>query len=533
MKAGVDDTVIIHTEAIHATAARQEGGVLLTVKDHWGETTGLVQDGEKGDTGATGPQGPKGDTGATGATGPQGPQGIQGVTGPQGPKGDTGATGPQGPKGDAGATGPQGPKGDTGPAGPQSPQGEKGEKGDKGDSGDVPTKTSELTNDSGFITAADVPSPSSASPLMNNTASAGSSAAYARGDHVHPKDTSKADLASPTFTGTPKAPTAAAGTNTTQIATTAFVKAAVDNSLGLPIKVIKYGATDQETRDKIWAAWNNECILIAYKTAQPHEIGIMSNYMGTQDVAYFRVVNDTDYPGKDVVWTANIYNYSVTNTIAWSSHTITAADRSLAEESHDHAAGDITSGTLPVGRGGTGQTSAANAANAFLNALSTGSSTPVDADYYISQYVGGGTTTTTYHRRPVSALWSYIKGKADALYAALTHDHAAGDITSGTLGVARGGTGKASWTANYAVITGTSATGAFQQRAITNNTANTTALTRSTNLVTMNTLSYGLNRTTAVQAADTNYTTYMARGEALVASDTTPTNNGQIAWVYG
>jgi len=35
----------------------------------------------------------------------------------------------------------------------------------------------------------------------------------------------------PTFTGTPKAPTAAAGTNTTQIATTAFVQAAVDSKL--------------------------------------------------------------------------------------------------------------------------------------------------------------------------------------------------------------------------------------------------------------------------------------------------------------
>jgi hypothetical protein len=35
----------------------------------------------------------------------------------------------------------------------------------------------------------------------------------------------KADLASPTFTGTPSAPTAASGTNTTQIATTAFVQA--------------------------------------------------------------------------------------------------------------------------------------------------------------------------------------------------------------------------------------------------------------------------------------------------------------------
>ena len=39
----------------------------------------------------------------------------------------------------------------------------------------------------------------------------------------------KAPLVGPTFTGTPVAPTATAGTNTTQLATTAFVKTAVDN----------------------------------------------------------------------------------------------------------------------------------------------------------------------------------------------------------------------------------------------------------------------------------------------------------------
>jgi len=38
-----------------------------------------------------------------------------------------------------------------------------------------------------------------------------------------------APISSPTFSGTPTAPTATAGTNTTQIATTAFVKTAVDN----------------------------------------------------------------------------------------------------------------------------------------------------------------------------------------------------------------------------------------------------------------------------------------------------------------
>ena len=49
--------------------------------------------------------------------------------------------------------------------------------------------------------------PSSASPQMDGTASAGSSALYARGDHVHPSDSSKADaattLAGPLFGGLP------------------------------------------------------------------------------------------------------------------------------------------------------------------------------------------------------------------------------------------------------------------------------------------------------------------------------------------
>ena len=53
----------------------------------------------------------------------------------------------------------------------------------------------------------------------------------------------------------------------------------------------------------------------------------------------------------------------------------------------------------------------ANGVSTLLNQLTIGKDTPVDDDYFISQYVGGGTTTTTYHRRPVSALANYIKGK--------------------------------------------------------------------------------------------------------------------------
>lgn len=97
--------------------------------------------------------------------------------------------------------------------------------------------------------------------------------------------------------------------------------------------------------------------------------------------------------------------------------------------------GKIQTGTwqatpIDAARGGTGQTSLVNSANVLLNALTTGSSVPVDNDYYISQYVNGGTTTTTYHRRPMSKLWEYIQGKIDTDHKYVLR---AGDSMTGTL----------------------------------------------------------------------------------------------------
>lgn len=73
-------------------------------------------------------------------------------------------------------------------------------------------------------------------------------------------------------------------------------------------------------------------------------------------------------------------------------------------------------GTLGVGNGGTGQTTAQAAANAFINALSTGTSVPTDNDYFITQYVGGGTSNTGYYRRKISTIWNYINGKIQSTY---------------------------------------------------------------------------------------------------------------------
>ena len=70
-------------------------------------------------------------------------------------------------------------------------------------------------------------------PIVDGTAAVGTSLLYSREDHVHPTDTTRAALASPTFTGSPSLPTGSIGVtqspgnNTTALATTAFVTAAV------------------------------------------------------------------------------------------------------------------------------------------------------------------------------------------------------------------------------------------------------------------------------------------------------------------
>lgn len=121
-------------------------------------------------------------------------------------------------------------------------------------------------------------------------------------------------------------------------------------------------------------------------------------------------------------------------------------------------------------------------------------------------------------------------GKKPADFATADHKHSADDITSGTLPVSRGGTGATTFTSGYALIG--NGTSAVTGRAITNLTSTGAALTANTNLITANTLHYMMNRTGSVAAANTSYTTLMARGSSLHSAQTSPTINGAIAWQY-
>lgn len=63
---------------------------------------------------------------------------------------------------------------------------------------------------------------------------------------------SYAPLASPAFTGTPTAPTATSGTNTTQIATTAYVVSAIDSKLTSTTKLSNASSDATETSGRVY-----------------------------------------------------------------------------------------------------------------------------------------------------------------------------------------------------------------------------------------------------------------------------------------
>ena len=129
----------------------------------------------------------------------------------------------------------------------------------------------------------------------------------------------KATIASPTFTGTPKAPTAAAGTDTTQLASTAFVKAAVAAA-----PILGVGQTWQNlTASRVAATTYTN------NTGRPIMICVGASGLGTSGIEVTVnglpvIGNTTDsYSGTDrasvsvVIPDTNTYSITANGTITW------------------------------------------------------------------------------------------------------------------------------------------------------------------------------------------------------------------------
>lgn len=101
----------------------------------------------------------------------------------------------------------------------------------------------------------------------------------------------------------------------------------------------------------------------------------------------------------------------------------------FASKSHSHDDRYYTEAEMDGKLNSKSNTNHTHDASTLINALGTGAAAPTDPDYIITQWVGGGTSNTTWVRRPMSALWNYIKSKADAVYSAKSHTHTKSQIT--------------------------------------------------------------------------------------------------------
>jgi hypothetical protein len=115
---------------------------------------------------------------------------VQGPQGAAGPQGVVGATGVQGAQGVPGVAGPPGPSAVSANAG----------------------NAATLGTDS-LIFVPPLPAGSNATPTMAGAAAAGAATAWARGDHVHPTDTSRVAKAGDTMTGVLVQPGVTDGSN--------------------------------------------------------------------------------------------------------------------------------------------------------------------------------------------------------------------------------------------------------------------------------------------------------------------------------
>jgi hypothetical protein len=172
---------------------------------------------------------------------------------------------------------------------------------------------------------------------------------------------SKADIASPTFTGTPAAPTATAGSNTTQLATTAFVTAALQAVY--PVGSIYINATSS----------SNPSSLLGFGTWEAFGAGRVMVGLNASD-ALFDTAEETG-GSKDAVLVSH-------------NHTFSGSGTTSAVGDHQHWAGSIGTGSTygawySSGNSQTHQTQPAGAHDhtfSYSGTTSTGGSSATNAN---------------------------------------------------------------------------------------------------------------------------------------------------------
>lgn len=189
-----------------------------------------------------------------------------------------------------------------------------------------------------------------------------------------------------------------------------------------------------------------------------HEIGILSkNQLKEDDIEFPGKVEYADEAGKakeaDHAKTADTAKYTsetenavhagtadnatkamqdgsgnvITDTYATKTE-LTNGLSGKANTSHNHSAADITSGTLAVERGGTGQTTQADINKAIVGELPERNDVVTDGTMFVSSWASDNgfadtNATNVPYKRKFSRVWEYIKGKISSVLGITSNKH--------------------------------------------------------------------------------------------------------------
>ena len=189
-----------------------------------------------------------------------------------------------------------------------------------------------------------------------------------------------------------------------------------------------------------------------------HKIGILSkNQLKEDDIEFPGKVEYADEAGKakeaDHAKTADTAKYTsetenavhagyadiatkatqdvsgnvITDTYATKTE-LTSGLSGKANTSHNHSAADITSGTLAVERGGTGQTTQADINKAIVGELPEGNDVVTDGTMFVSSWASDNgfadtNATNVPYKRKFSCVWEYIKGKISSVLGITNNKH--------------------------------------------------------------------------------------------------------------
>jgi hypothetical protein len=149
---------------------------------------------------------------------------------------------------------------------------------------------------------------------------------------------SKADIASPSFTGTPAAPTAAFGTNTTQLATTAFATAALQSVY--PVGSVYINASSSTNPSVLigfgtWVSFGAGRVLVGFDSTNP----LFDTAEETGGSANSIVVAHTHAFTGSLSSSLGTHTHTFSGTTSGQSNTHShAASSSVSDPGHSHSA---------------------------------------------------------------------------------------------------------------------------------------------------------------------------------------------------